>query len=848
MANAPKHARSASSEPHPGDQTAGKKRRKSNPQPPSTPPPRKRHVHVALPDSDNEMPAALAPKPPTRPQAGRPAHKDRGVRKDTASSANLTGLIPPHTPPQKPKKKDPQHEQGNAFSPHTSALLNFATAVPIHLQASPAGPHTTEPRAGRTASTSKNSGKVRLGLNALQHRSDKGWNSAGRASTIEAYKRFEEWKNDYSPQHYGLAECVDIVHAGNPFDRPKDIRARPVMFCWNTRDRRPPPELKGARVPVFRTKFKCTGHCRHGQKTTAESDEESSDSDSDSDDDDDETGGERVLADLDEVAYVEIEDGDHNVSDSESEEERDDEPDLPNIDPSTTNNVTLLNKFLNAGARKKAKTKGLPRFKCKVVLHAEVYSDDLGEMYFFQRHKHPEALEKYLDTSHYIRQCMLEMASLFNLPPSSIKRRLLGLLATFKANNTPTYRRPNAAQVNNVVNYLRRKERVLADPLLSIGVFAEHNPDKIFHYTPPNYDTSPPSEFATGIHNPYGTQVMMLHSTPNGVGHDTTYHNMNQNRAPLTIMITIDENGRMVPGFAYLSADIKIPTQADFLRESKRLVEKMAADLVAGRVPVAAGLEDKKDELMAKAKFIVKYGWRPTFFMIDKSRAAKAAIEEGIPIRICQFHVMQKYRIPNLSLEAILRWERDNAPAGERQSRPVLSVHRKRQLLAAVREVQRCRDIRLWDRYTRRFRRRLDAIAAGSATTAEALWDYFEANWFCEEWRDYWTDMGLPAGRNRDGMLSTNNWTERAFKTFNQVFLGNCTNKSAYRLVLILANEWFQYYQAWPAQNRVNQEALDMAAEAHRVWSSTNAIQPTQRSDGRQAWRVARLPGAVRNT
>lgn len=56
----------------------------------------------------------------------------------------------------------------------------------------------------------------------------------------------------------------------------------------------------------------------------------------------------------------------------------------------------------------------------------------------------------------------------------------IGLLVTFDLNKTPAYRRPNASQVNNVVNYIRRKERVLADPLLSIGVFADLNPDKIF--------------------------------------------------------------------------------------------------------------------------------------------------------------------------------------------------------------------------------------------------------------------------------------------------------------------------------------------------------------------------------
>jgi hypothetical protein len=43
---------------------------------------------------------------------------------------------------------------------------------------------------------------------------------------------------------------------------------------------------------------------------------------------------------------------------------------------------------------------------------------------------------------------------------------------------------------------------------------------------------------------------------------------------------------------------------------------------------------------------------------------------------------------------------------------------------------------------------------------------------------DLWTDIGLPEGRNRDGILSTNNWTERAFKTFDQIFLGGRANKS----------------------------------------------------------------------
>ncbi|KAJ7078383.1 hypothetical protein C8R43DRAFT_353915 [Mycena crocata] len=369
-----------------------------------TPPPRvPRFKLAALPDLADEYPEALAPKPPTHPQSGRPNHTQRGERNSSAatSSAQLTGLLPPHTPPpKKGSKQATKSNLGTAFSPHTSTILDFTTGLPLHLQASP---ERHKSRVHKTRGP-------RLGLNKLGHNTSKGWTSAGHATTTDAYKCFEKWRNDYSPQHYALAPCVDIVHAGNPLDRPKDIRARPVMFCWNTPDRRPPPELKDSRVPVFRTKFKCTGHCRHGNVSSAAD----SSSDSDSSDDDGDVEGEDVDEDLDEQGYVEIE-----------EEEGSDVDDNPNskVNPSTIDSTAELNQQLNKGASKKASKAKLRGHKCRVVLHAEVYSDDLTEIYFFQRYDHPEALEKYLDTSHYIRQAMLEMASLFNLPASSIKRR-----------------------------------------------------------------------------------------------------------------------------------------------------------------------------------------------------------------------------------------------------------------------------------------------------------------------------------------------------------------------------------------------------------------------------------------
>ncbi|KAJ7781395.1 hypothetical protein B0H16DRAFT_619059 [Mycena metata] len=186
--------------------------------------------------------------------------------------------------------------------------------------------------------------------------------------------------------------------------------------------------------------------------------------------------------------------------------------------------------------------------------------------------------------SPHIRQCILEMSSLYNLPASSIKRRLLRVFDEDTQHPTPPYRCPTTSQVDNAVNYNRRKERMFTDPLLNIGVFAQHNPDKIFHYSPPNYATNPPTEFATGIKHVYGTQCALLYGGRNGVGYDTTWANMNENRAPTTIMITIDHYGRMVPCFAYLSANITAPTQVDFISKAKGLVEQMVQDLLDGKL------------------------------------------------------------------------------------------------------------------------------------------------------------------------------------------------------------------------------------------------------------------------
>ncbi|KAJ7507648.1 hypothetical protein B0H11DRAFT_1902725 [Mycena galericulata] len=662
---------------------------------------------------------------------------------------------------------------------------------------------TKELKKFRSASASSPAAQRVEGLGtkiAFNYDPHKGWAAAGSCLTVEAYQHFDTWKNDYQPGHYYQTDSVRLIHLGNPCDRPNDLRARKWILAWDTPGHNPPENLVDSHRPVLRVVYKCSGHCQHGRPSSSEDSSglEGSEEDGAWVDDDDEVGDkERDNSST------------SDTSNSELDAKQDVEEDKALHELSTAE----LNKRLNKGSVKHGNSRP-SKLQCPVILHAEVYSDELSKVYFFQRGSHPDALPEFCDISPY-------MARTLDLSAAGIKRRLLYLMED-KEHPIPTHRRPNATQVNNVVNNARRKERLLSDPLLSIGVFAQRNPDKIFQkssYSPPNYLTDPPTEFATGIHHEYGTQAMLLGAWKHGVGHDSTYRHMNENRAPLTIMITLDEEGRMVPGFAYLSGDTTIETQATFLAEAKNLVEKMAADLIAGRVAVATGLKAHAEALMKQAQLVVEHGWRPKFFMIDKYRASKAAIRRR-------------------AMEAILRWERDHSNGDESHARPSLDNFRKHQLLWAVREIQRCRDPALWPQYLNRFRVRLDAITEGSRTNTETLWDYFEANWFCDEWREHWTDMGLPTGENRDGMLSTNNWTERAFKTFNQVFLGNRNNKSIFRLVLILANEWFQYYQAWKPRKQLDTKLFEINSRGHHLWCCEGAVQPFEMPDGRQAWRV----------
>ncbi|THU85900.1 hypothetical protein K435DRAFT_868810 [Dendrothele bispora CBS 962.96] len=343
-----------------------------------------------------------------------------------------------------------------------------------------------------------------------------------------------------------------------------------------------------------------------------------------------------------------------------------------------------------------------------------------------------------------------------NARNSTIKKtteRSRELTQLYEKENFPDHHKPKAAQIDSMVANARKHERLESDPLRAIQVFAKHNPDLVFCY---EYEPSlPKPRFQLGIKNPYCLQVLLLYGCRYGLGFDSSYRNKNENRAPLTFLTTVDDNQRMLPGPVFLSGDVTSETLTTFLSEVKILVEKMAKMIAKDHSVIDSAINQFESDLVREAKHVrKKKQWRPLFLMIDKCRPEVNAIRAVWPdmcIRLCQFH-------------AILRWDSDITGEAA-QARPHLSNRQKYLLLWAFRNLQRARTQEEFGSQHVTFIQLLARITQDNRDL------YYSSK------IEMWTDIGLPAGESRD-QISTNNFTERAFKLFDDIFLQGWANKS----------------------------------------------------------------------
>ncbi|KAJ7732124.1 hypothetical protein B0H16DRAFT_180072, partial [Mycena metata] len=229
----------------------------------------------------------------------------------------------------------------------------------LHLKAQ----DSAEDESGSESDLPKQRKRKPRALNKVNH-SKGGWRRIGSSHTAEIYKTFEGWHNDYAPHGYETADnLVDVKHVGHPVDRPRDIRARPFIVQWITPDRDVPQQFSNDPRPVFRVEYRCSGNCGD----VAPSDEDSQN---------------------------------HSDSDRAPVKEHQDLP--------------------VKNSKKRYQKRTCPQ---TVVIHVEVYSDDLSKAVIYRRGTHWETPEEYLKSSEHIRQCIMEYASLANMTAGRIKRR-----------------------------------------------------------------------------------------------------------------------------------------------------------------------------------------------------------------------------------------------------------------------------------------------------------------------------------------------------------------------------------------------------------------------------------------
>ncbi|RPD55250.1 hypothetical protein L226DRAFT_470718 [Lentinus tigrinus ALCF2SS1-7] len=320
------------------------------------------------------------------------------------------------------------------------------------------------------------------------------------------------------------------------------------------------------------------------------------------------------------------------------------------------------------------------------------------------------------------------------------------------------------------------------------------------------------SDFMAGCTDSFSLDSLVLNGTTGGWALDSSWRHKNENRAAVTFLITINEGMHAVPGCVLLSANTRTATLVKFLRDVKIQLRRRAIAITQDGATIEARSPEQVERIREGARKIVDDEYRMSHFMIDKCLSELYALREvfpQVPIRLCQFHAVQ----------AIMRLECDS---GDRGSPMRLSMELKIQIIYIFRELQRCRTWEGWGKAKQTFLTSLEMLVI---ERCEAQWNYllsyFEQNWFTEEWIPIFTDIGLPSDQTRDGPWNTNNWVERAFRTFDGVFLMNRENKRLDRLVIVILNDFLPYYQHWqPDDREANRRLVELNYLAYQIWES----------------------------
>ncbi|KIJ45816.1 hypothetical protein M422DRAFT_250602 [Sphaerobolus stellatus SS14] len=112
----------------------------------------------------------------------------------------------------------------------------------------------------------------------------------------------------------------------------------------------------------------------------------------------------------------------------------------------------------------------------------------------------------------------------------------------------PIWQRYTKLQLENMMKGVCKRGRLHDDPFVAISISARQNRDKIYYYT--SHDRSKPdlmSKFTCAMANRWTLENIILHGAQDGLGIDTSWRNMNENRAGVTFITGVNKNGHLVP-------------------------------------------------------------------------------------------------------------------------------------------------------------------------------------------------------------------------------------------------------------------------------------------------------------
>ncbi|KAK4688487.1 hypothetical protein P7C73_g1632, partial [Tremellales sp. Uapishka_1] len=365
---------------------------------------------------------------------------------------------------------------------------------------------------------------------------------------------------------------------------------------------------------------------------------------------------------------------------------------------------------------------------------------------------------------------------------------------------TAPYRLPVTKDFWTAVRTARQKEKLDANPLVGIEILYSRRPEVFI------------ARFECVIATPHSLAVAIMQIPRMGMYMDSSWRNKNAHRCPLTMLVTLNEYHRMIPIATMISDHADEEAYALMLSQVKRAASELASRLLDE--PSLVKIEGiSHSELLDSCRAVAERGLKPRFMMIDGDDAERLAIRRvfpDAPIRACQFHIMQTCR------------SRARRVFGRLEN----ADHRAAKFMEAFRQCQRCPSARQWDQYYNSLREKVNEISEGDPGAWETLDKWMRKSWFNPRWRAWSVDYGLPPEVTRDGPWSTNNYSEASFRVFDRVFLSCRANKRLDRLISIIINAYFPFYERVPQNvSRAPVDLENTLFEGIKLWE-TDCVRP----------------------